>query len=44
VKLIGVIMANYSFSFAIALPSSLYLIDVVATIALIPERKGTALT
>lgn len=42
--IIGVLIANYSFASAIILLSALYLIDAIATIAFIPERKGEPLT
>jgi MFS family permease len=41
---VGVIATQYSFALAIALLSVLYLIDIVATAFLIPERKGAPLT
>jgi MFS family permease len=40
---VGAIAAHYSFAVAIALLSTIYLADVVATALLIPERRGTAL-
>jgi MFS family permease len=42
--LIGYLAARYSFETAIALLASLYVIDLIATITLIPESKGVALT
>jgi benzoate transport len=41
---IGALAAQYSFQFAIALLSILYILDVVVTATLIPERKGAELT
>jgi MFS family permease len=41
---IGILAAQYSFAMAIALLSIIYVIDIVATWALIPERKGVPLT
>ncbi len=41
---IGLLAAQYSFATAIALLSIIYIIDIVATWALIPERKGMPLT
>ena len=41
---IGVLVARYSFTTAIALLSIIYVIDIVATYFLIPERKGAPLT
>jgi benzoate transport len=41
---VGALAAQYSFAVAIALLSVLYLVDIVATALLIPERKGAALT
>ena len=40
---IGALAARYSFSTAIALLAVLYVIDILATLFLIPERKGVAL-
>jgi MFS family permease len=40
---VGALVASYSFTVAIALLATIYLIDIVATLALIPERKGQAL-
>lgn len=40
---VGVLATGYGFSVAIALLAVIYLIDIVATLALIPERKGAAL-
>jgi MFS family permease len=40
---IGGLAATYSFSAAIALLATIYLLDIVATALLIPERKGAAL-
>lgn len=41
---IGLLAAQYSFAVAIALLSILYVLDIVATALLIPERKGAPLT
>lgn len=41
---VGALVANYSFAIAIALLAVIYLIDIVATLLLIPERKGQPLT
>ncbi|HCD4910902.1 TPA: MFS transporter, partial [Klebsiella pneumoniae] len=41
--LIGAIAAMYSFHLAIALLASIYVIDIIATIFLIPELKGKEL-
>jgi MFS family permease len=41
---IGTLAAQYSFAVAIALLSVLYIVDIVATALLIPERKGVPLT
>ena len=40
---VGALVATYSFTVAIALLASIYLIDIAATLALIPERKGQPL-
>ena len=41
---VGALAATYSFTAAIALLALIYLIDIVATLFLIPERKGHPLT
>jgi len=41
---VGTLAAQYSFAIAIALLSILYIIDIIATALLIPERKGAPLT
>ncbi len=41
---VGTLAAHYSFAVAIALLSVLYVIDIIATALLIPERKGAPLT
>jgi MFS family permease len=41
---VGALVATYSFTAAIALLALIYLIDIVATLFLIPERKGQPLT
>ncbi len=40
---VGAIAAKYSFSYAIALLASIYVLDILATLFLIPERKGVPL-
>ncbi len=40
---VGALVSTYSFTIAIALLATIYLIDIVATLALIPERKGQPL-
>ncbi|OJY40848.1 MAG: MFS transporter [Rhizobiales bacterium 64-17] len=40
---IGALAAHYSFAVAIALLSILYVVDIIATALLIPERKGAPL-
>ena len=40
---VGALVATYSFTVAIALLATIYLLDIVATLALIPERKGEPL-
>jgi MFS family permease len=41
---VGALATQYSFAVAIALLSVLYVVDIVATAFLIPERKGAPLT
>jgi len=41
---VGTLASQYSFAIAIALLSVLYVIDIIATALLIPERKGAPLT
>lgn len=41
---VGALVANYSFAIAIAALAIIYLIDIAATLLLIPERKGQPLT
>jgi MFS family permease len=41
---VGTLAARYSFAHAIGLLSILYIIDIIATALLIPERKGVPLT
>ncbi len=41
---VGAVAAQYSFAVAIAMLSILYLIDIVATALLIPERRGVPLS
>jgi len=40
---VGALAATYSFSLAIALLATIYLLDILATAFLIPERKGVPL-
>jgi hypothetical protein len=40
---VGALAAKYSFTAAIALLASIYLIDAIATVFLIPELKGREL-
>jgi MFS family permease len=40
---VGALAATYSFTVAIALLATIYLVDIVATVFLIPERKGVPL-
>ncbi len=40
---VGALVSTYSFTVAIALLATIYLIDLVATVFLIPERKGAPL-
>ncbi len=40
---VGALAGKYSFSAAIALLASIYVLDVIATVFLIPELKGKAL-
>jgi MFS family permease len=40
---VGALAARYSFGAALALLASIYLLDIVATLFLIPERRGAAL-
>lgn len=40
---VGALAAAYSFEVALALLASLYVLDIIATLFLIPERKGMAL-
>ncbi|CAL8974708.1 Putative metabolite transport protein YjhB [Rhodoplanes serenus] len=41
---VGALAAQYSFAVAIGLLSILYVVDIIATALLIPERKGAPLT
>jgi len=41
---VGALAATYSFTAAIALLATIYLVDIVATLFLVPERKGQPLT
>ena len=41
---VGALAARYSFGAAIALLASIYVVDIVATILLIPELKGVELS
>lgn len=40
---VGALAASYSFTFAIALLATIYLLDILATAFLIPEKKGVPL-
>jgi len=40
---VGALVASYSFTVAIALLATIYLLDIVATLFLIPEKKGVPL-
>jgi MFS family permease len=40
---VGALVASYSFTVAIALLATIYLVDILATAFLIPERKGVPL-
>lgn len=40
---VGLLATQYSFAIAIALLATIYLLDIVATLLLIPERKGQPL-
>jgi hypothetical protein len=40
---VGALVVSYSFTIAIALLATIYLLDIVATLFLIPERKGQPL-
>jgi hypothetical protein len=40
---VGAITAKYSFQAAIGLLASIYVLDIIATLFLIPELKGKAL-
>lgn len=40
---VGALAASYSFGTAIAVLASIYVLDILATLFLIPERKGAAL-
>ncbi|MDE1181147.1 MFS transporter [Paraburkholderia sp.] len=40
---VGALAARYSFGAAITMLASIYLLDVIATLCLIPERRGAAL-
>lgn len=41
--MIGLLATQYSFSVAIGLLAGIYVIDIVATLLLIPERKSAEL-
>jgi benzoate transport len=41
---VGALVQRYSFSAALGLLAAIYLIDIVATLVLIPERRGAALS
>jgi MFS family permease len=40
---VGALVVSYSFTIAIAMLATIYLIDIVATLLLIPEKKGVPL-
>lgn len=40
---VGVLAAQYSFSLALSLLAGIYLLDIIATLFLIPERRGAEL-
>lgn len=40
---VGAVVASYSFTAALGLLAAIYLLDILATLFLIPERKGMAL-
>jgi MFS family permease len=40
---VGALAAKYSFAIALALLASIYLLDVLATLFLIPEKRGAEL-
>lgn len=40
---VGALVSTYSFTIAIALLATIYLVDIVATLLLIPEKKGQPL-
>jgi hypothetical protein len=40
---VGALVAKYSFNVAIALLASIYVLDIIATVLLIPELKGKEL-
>jgi MFS family permease len=40
---VGTLAAQYSFQVAIALLAAIYVVDILATVFLIPELKGTEL-
>jgi hypothetical protein len=40
---VGVLAVTYSFTVAIALLATIYLVDILATAVLIPEKKGAPL-
>jgi hypothetical protein len=40
---VGAVAAAYSFQLAIALLAMLYILDIIALLFLIPERRGAAL-
>ncbi len=41
---IGILASQYSFALTIALLSGIYVLDMVVTVFLVPERRGEALT
>ena len=41
--MVGALVAAYSFEAAIGLLATIYVVDIIATALLIPERKGVPL-
>jgi hypothetical protein len=42
--IVGAVAAAHSLGYAIALLSSIYVVDIIVTVLLIPETKGKALS
>ncbi|HEY4805383.1 MAG TPA: MFS transporter, partial [Paraburkholderia sp.] len=40
---VGALAARYSFTVALGMLAAIYLLDILATLFLIPERRGAAL-